>query len=227
MAFNLTWHGHGTFSIETGGHNILLDPFLADNPVCSTNPDEVECDFILVTHGHLDHLADAEPIAKRTGAPIITNFEISEWLNAKGITSHGQSIGGGYQHPFGHVKLTQAFHGSMLPDGANGGMPVGFLITTNDGDSIYFAGDTGLFSDMKLMRKDKVDLAILPIGDNYTMGPDDAVRATKFVRPKHVIPKHYNTFPLLNQDAGAWAAKIHAKTKAQAHVMTPGETLSF
>ena len=220
MSFTLTWHGHGTFSIETGGHKILLDPFLADNPVCDTSPDEVACDFILVTHGHSDHLADAESISKRTGAPIITNFEISEWYAAKGVATHGQSIGGGYQHPFGHVKLTQAFHGSMLPDGANGGMPVGFLITTND-------GDTGLFSDMKLMRKDKVDLAILPIGDNYTMGPADAVRATKFVRPKHVVPKHYNTFPLLNQDADARAAKIHAKTSTQAHVMQPGETLSF
>ncbi len=227
MAFTLTWYGHGTFGIESGGHNILVDPFLTDNPSASTTADAVECDFILVSHGHGDHVADVEAIAKRTGAQVISNFEIANWFGEKGLATHPQHIGGGFQHPFGYLKLTQAVHGSALPDGANGGMPAGFLLTTNDGDKVYLACDTGLFYGMRLLRKEKVDLAVLPIGDNFTMGPKDALRAVKLIRPKHVVPVHYNTWPLIEQDAQAWVSKVNQDTGTKAHLLQPGGTFSL
>jgi L-ascorbate metabolism protein UlaG (beta-lactamase superfamily) len=227
MGLKFIWYGHGTMGLETEGYKILIDPFFTDNPSASTTADAVEADFILVSHGHGDHVADAVAVAKRTGAKVISNFEIANWFGAQEVDAHPQHIGGGFHHPFGYLKLTQAIHGSGLPDGSYGGMPAGFLLTTRQNEKVYLACDTGLFAGMKLLRKEKVDLAVLPIGDNFTMGPDDALRAVKMIRPKHVIPVHYGTWGLIEQNPHTWADRIRAKTKANPHVLTPGGTFSL
>ena len=228
MSFTYTWFGHGTFGLETGGYKVVIDPYYSENPAASTTADKVEADFIVVSHGHGDHIADAIDIAQRTDALVIANFEIVNWLGSKGLEKlHPQHIGGGFNHPFGYLKLTHALHGSGLPDGSYGGSPAGVLITTLDGQKIYFACDTGLFSSMKLIGEEGIDLAVLPIGDNFTMGPDDALRAVKMIQPKHVIPAHYNTWPLIAQDPDAWAARVEAETDTKAHVLQPGESFSL
>jgi L-ascorbate metabolism protein UlaG (beta-lactamase superfamily) len=230
MATRLCWLGHAALLLETDGRNVLIDPFLTNNPAAARNADEVPADFILVSHGHGDHVGDTAAIARRTGATVITNFEIAVWFQTKeyGLTKvHGQQHGGGFNHPFGRVKLTLAFHGSALPDGSNGGNPCGFLLTLADGLKIYDAADTGLFGDMRLIGEEGLDLAILPIGDNYTMGPDDALRAVKLLTPRKVLPIHYNTFPLIAQDAAAWAERVRRETQAEPVVLKPGEWLTL
>ena len=178
-----------------------------------------------MSHGHQDHLGDTIAIARRTGATVICNFEISQYLANQGLKKvHGQQHGGGFQHAFGRVKLTIAHHGSALPDGSYGGNPCGFLITLNDGKKIYAACDTGLFYDMTLIGDEGIHLAILPIGDNYTMGPDDDVRAIQLIRPKMVIPTHFNTWPIIAQDAQAWAHRVRCETSATPVVLKPGES---
>jgi L-ascorbate metabolism protein UlaG (beta-lactamase superfamily) len=227
MSVKVTWYGHGTMGVETGGYKVLIDPYFTENPAASAKAEELNPDFILVSHGHFDHVGDAAAIAKRTGALLIATVEVASWFSKQGVKkTHGQQIGGGYQHPFGYLKLTQAFHGSSLPDGSYGGMPAGFLLTTSEGPRLYFACDTGLFGDMALYGDEGIDLAMLPIGDNFTMGPDDALRAVKLLRPKHVVPVHYNTWPPIKQDAQAWAARVNAETSAAVHVLKPGESLS-
>lgn len=228
MANTFTWYGHATHGLETGGYKLLVDPYFTGNPAASTTADAVEADFILISHGHGDHVGDAVAIAKRTGATIITVHEIAGWLGAQGLEKvHGQHLGGGFQHPFGYLKFTLALHGSGLPDGSYGGNPCGFLLTTNDGKKIYLAQDTGLFGDMKLIGEEGVDLAALPIGDNYTMGPDDALRAVKLIQPKTVVPIHYNTFDVIQQDPQAWAGRVESETGTKAVVLKPGESLEF
>ncbi|MCL5429489.1 MAG: metal-dependent hydrolase [Chloroflexi bacterium] len=227
MSFTFTWYGHGTQGYLIGKNKLVVDPFFTGNPAASSSVDVIEADFILVSHGHGDHVGDLEKLAKATGALVISNDEIARWSEGKGLKAHGQHIGGGYQYPFGYLKLTQAVHGSELPDGSNGGNPAGFLITTPEGQKIYAACDTGLFGDMKLIGEEGIDLAVLPIGDNYTMGPDDALRAVKLIQPKHVVPVHYSTWDLIQQDANAWAQRVEAETKAKAHVLKPGESLSL
>jgi L-ascorbate metabolism protein UlaG (beta-lactamase superfamily) len=228
MTNKLTWYGHATLGLETGGYKLVIDPFFEGNPAASLSPKEVEADFLLVSHGHGDHVGDAVAIAKRTGATIISNYEIAGWFSEKGVEkTHGQHLGGGHKHPFGYLKLTLALHGSMLPDGSYGGNPSGFLLTTNDGKKIYLAQDTGLFGDMKLIGEEGLDAAVIPIGDNYTMGPDDALRAVKMLEPKVVIPIHYNTWPLLAQDANAWKECVEKETKTRVMLLKPGESYSF
>jgi L-ascorbate metabolism protein UlaG (beta-lactamase superfamily) len=223
MATRVRWLGHACLLLETDGKNILIDPFLTGNPTAAAKAEEVPADFILISHGHGDHVGDAIAIAKRTGATVIANYEISEWLKGQGVEKvHGQQHGGGFDHGFGRVKLTLAFHGSALPDGSNGGNPCGFLITCKDGKKLYDAADTGLFGDMKLIGEEGIDLAILPIGDNFTMGPDDALRAVKLLQPKKVLPIHYSTFPVIQQDPHAWAARVKAETATEPHVPKPG-----
>jgi len=224
MAVKFTWLGHGTFGVETGGYKLLIDPYFSGNPTASTTMDKVSADFILVSHGHFDHVTDLIDVARRTQALVICNLEIANWLGKQGINSHAQQMGGGFNHPFGYLKLTQATHGSGLPDGSYGGNPCGFLLTSNDGKKVYTACDTGLFGDMSLIGEEGIDLAVLPIGDNFTMGPDDALRAVKLIQPKHVIPVHYNTWPLIAQDAQAWAKRVQAETPTRAHVIQPGES---
>lgn len=224
MATKITWLGHSTCQIETAGKTILLDPFLTGNPSAAISASEATADAIIVSHGHGDHVGDTVEIAKRTNALVIANFEIIDWMGKQGVKNvHPQHIGGAHQYEFGTVKLTIAHHGSMLPDGSNGGSPCGILLKLNDG-TIYFAADTGLFYDMTLIGEEGVDLAILPIGDNFTMGPEDAVRATKLIGPKRVMPMHYNTWPLIEQDAAAWAEQIRAQTTAEPVVLEPGES---
>jgi len=223
-----TWYGHATLGMETGGYKLLIDPFFNGNPATLVGAEKVLADFILITHGHGDHVGDTVAIAKRTGAMAISNFEIAEWLAGQGVEkTHGQHIGGGFKHPFGYLKLTLALHGSQLPDGSNGGNPAGFLLTTNDGKKIYMAGDTGLFGDMKLIGEEGLDVAVIPIGDNYTMGPDDALRAVKMLMPKTVVPIHFGTWDLIAQDAAAWAARVEQETGVKVIVLKPGETIEF
>jgi L-ascorbate metabolism protein UlaG (beta-lactamase superfamily) len=226
MSLTYTWYGHGTGLVEVDGTRVLVDPFFTGNPAASVAADDVTCDFILVSHGHNDHVADLVPIARRTKAQIISNFEIATWAENQGLTAHGQSIGGGHAFPFGYVKLTQAQHGSAMPDGSYGGQPCGFLLTAG-GQKLYLACDTGLFGDMRLIGDEGVTLAVLPIGDNFTMGPDDALRATKLIRARHYIPVHYNTWPLIEQDADAWAKRVQADGDAEVHVLKPGENFSL
>lgn len=218
----ITWLGHATFSIESRGKTILVDPFLSDNPTASVSADEVSADVILITHGHADHIADAVDIAKRTGALVISNFEIITWLQGQGVENvHPMHIGGRHKFDFGSLKLTIAHHGSALPDHSYGGNPVGFILDTDAGN-VYLAGDTGLFYDMKLIGEEQLAVAVLPIGDNFTMGPEDALRAVRFLNPKIVIPHHFNTWPLIEQDADQWAQSVESQTSAKAIVLTVG-----
>ena len=227
MSFKLTWYGHATLGFETDGYHVLVDPFFTGNPAAKISADKVIADFILVSHGHGDHIGDAVSISKRTGATVISNFEIANWLGKKDVETHAQHLGGGFHHPFGYLKLTLALHGSALPDGSYGGNPAGFLLTTLDDQKIYMACDTGLFGDMRLIGEEDIDLAVIPIGDNYTMGPDDALRAVQLLQPKHVIPIHYNTWDLIAQDAHAWAKQVQDRTGAQVHVLAPGESFTL
>jgi L-ascorbate metabolism protein UlaG (beta-lactamase superfamily) len=227
MATKFTWYGHAAAGLETDGHKIIVDPFLNGNPAATISPEAVEADFILLSHGHGDHLGDTVAIAKRTGAEVISVNEIAVWLGNQDVKAHGQHIGGGFNYPFGYLKLTLALHGSELPDGSSGGNPCGFLLTTQDGKKIYLAQDTGLFGDMKLIGDEGIDLAVLPIGDNFTMGPEDALRAVKLIQPKTVIPIHYNTWELIAQDPNAWAERVQKETKTKAVVLKPGESYSL
>jgi L-ascorbate metabolism protein UlaG (beta-lactamase superfamily) len=227
MAITVTWYGHAACGVEVAGIRLLVDPFLRDNPMATLKPEDAEADFILVSHGHSDHVGDTVAIAKRTGATVVANAEISGWLERQGIKTHAQHIGGGHRHAFGYLKLTPAMHGSGLPDGSYGGNPAGFLLTGPDQKRVYFACDTGLFGDMRLIGEEGVDLALLPIGDNYTMGPDDALRAVKLIEPKHVIPIHFNTWPVIAQDPHAWAERVARETQSIPHVLRPGESLSL
>ncbi len=220
MTVSITWHGHATFSLDVNGTKVVVDPFFAgNNPAAKTAVDAIDADFILQTHGHADHIVDTVPLAQRTGAKVIANFEIMTWITGQGHENcHAMNTGGGYNFAFGHVKMTPALHSSGLPDGAYGGDPGGYLLTV-DGKNIYLAGDTALFSDMALIGAAGLDLAVLPIGDNFTMGPADALAALGYLKPKVVIPCHYNTWPVIAADAAAWAEQVRQKTGVQPVVL--------
>ena len=224
----LTWLSHGSWLIESGEHRVLLDPFLTENPAATLKPDDLESvSYILVSHGHFDHVADAATIAKKHNATIVAIYETATWFaNTQGVESTiGMNLGGGTDLPIGHVKMVPALHSNGLPDGTYGGDPAGFVLTI-DGKRIYFACDTALFSDMKL-HAHGVDVAVLPIGDLFTMGIDDSVQAVKLIEPRVVLPAHYNTWPPIEQDASGWAKKVTAETQAEAKVLAVGESLEL
>ena len=224
MAITVTWLGHACWLIDTGPHKLLVDPFLDDNESAPIKADAVAADYILITHGHFDHCSDAAPIAQRTGATLVASFEICNWFAKQGVTkTEPMNLGGSIPTAFGRVKMTPAWHSSELPDGTYGGNPSGYLVTML-GRRIYIAGDTALFSDMQLLARGGVDLAILPIGDRFTMGPEDALEAVKLVQPRLVAPSHYNTWPPIAQDASAWAKRVVEETQAQPFVVLPGES---
>ena len=205
----LTYHGHSTFSMTLAdGTRIVLDPWFDASPVSDIKTADIdELDYVFCTHGHEDHFADAIPLAKKTGATLVSTFEIVSFAQAEGVeNAHPLHIGGGYRFPFGYVKMTPALHGGQVAGDTTGQfttVPGGFLFEL-DGTRVYAAGDTALLTDMQLL-KGQVDVALLPIGDNFTMGPEDAVRAIDFIEPKVVVPIHYNTFPIIAQDPRRWA----------------------
>lgn len=197
----ITFYGQATFEIETGGKKLLFDPFISPNPAAKDiDIDSLKPDYILISHGHGDHVADLIHIQKNSGAVVICIAEIANWLGKHGINNaHGMNIGGGFDFDFGRVKMVNAIHSSTLPDGTPGGNPAGFVLYA-EGKKIYYAGDTALTYDMKLLADENLDWAILPIGDNYTMGVDDAIKASAFVDCKNVIGMHYDTFPVIKID---------------------------
>ncbi len=226
----ISYYGHSAFMVE-GSIKLLFDPFLKDNPVSPVSPDDVEPDYILVSHGHSDHLGDTLYISAKTGAPVITVNELAIYCQDKGVASHAMHIGG--KHRFNEnfsVKLTTAVHGSAT-DSDNlkyVGLACGFIVELDE-KTIYFAGDTGLTYDMKTVIGDlnNIDIAILPIGDNFTMGPEDAAIAAKWVGAETVIPMHYNTYPLINQDGQAFAALVKAECGGETVVLQSGESWNF
>ncbi|QJD96614.1 metal-dependent hydrolase [Mucilaginibacter robiniae] len=197
----LTYFGHSTVQIEVAGKTLLFDPFITPNQLAAhIDVNSLKPDYILVSHGHGDHIADLETIQKSSGAKVICIAEIAGWLGNKGIdNTHGMNIGGSFTFDFGKVKMVYALHSSSMPDGSYGGTPVGYVIHA-EGKKIYFAGDTALTYDMKLLAEENLDWAILPIGDNYTMGIDDAIKATDFINCKDIIGVHYDTFPVIKID---------------------------
>jgi len=195
----LTYFGHSCFLVESGGHRLLFDPFITPNPLAKdVDTSKIEADAILLSHGHVDHLADAVALAEQTGATVVCNWEISEWLGRQGLSKIApMNHGGAMAFPFGRVKMTNAIHSSTLPDGTPGGNPGGFVVELTEGN-FYYSGDTALTMDMKLIAEEfSIRFAVLPIGDNFTMGASDAVRAAAFVDTKVVVGVHYNTFPLI------------------------------
>ncbi|MBA4495254.1 metal-dependent hydrolase [Paenactinomyces guangxiensis] len=226
----ITFHGQSCFEIEHENHRLVIDPFLTGNPVAKAKPGDIKADYILLTHGHGDHVGDTVGIAKNNNATVIAPFELATWLEWQGVKAYGMSTGGGYSFDFGHVKYTQAFHGSGFVTEDREilylGPASGILLTLGD-KTIYHAGDTALFSDMKLIGMNKkIDLACLPIGDNFTMGPEDALIAAEWVGAKQVIPMHYNTFPVIAQDGHAFAKELEEKG-IKGTVLEAGESITL
>jgi len=217
--------GHSCFTIKTGDHNLIIDPFLTGNPLAGAKASDIKANYILVTHGHGDHFGDTIEIANNNNATVIGPNEIAVFCQQKGVNAHNMHIGGGWEFPFGRVKLTIAHHG--FSDGESGfdigGNPCGFILTI-EGHKVYHAGDTGLFMDMKLIGEEGLDVAMLPIGDNFTMGIDDAARAVEFLKPKKVVPMHYNTFDLIKADPEEFKSKV---TGAECIVMKVNDTLEL
>jgi len=196
----ITYYGQSCLELEAGGKKLLFDPFISPNPLAKhIDIKSIKPNYILVSHGHGDHVADLIAIQKNSGAKVICIAEIAGWLGNQNIEAHGMNIGGGFNFDFGRVKMVNAIHSSSMPDGSNGGNPAGFVIYA-DGKKIYFAGDTALTYDMKLLADENLDWAILPIGDNYTMGADDAIKACDFINCKNVIGVHYDSFPVIKID---------------------------
>lgn len=226
---DIKFHGHASVQLTTEGHSIMIDPFISGNPLAATRLEDISVQYILLTHGHMDHILDAVELAKANDATIIATHELATYLGWKGAKTFALNLGGATTLPFGKVKMTQAFHSSavVLDDEQQivyMGMPGGFIIEMG-GKTVYHAGDTGLFGDMKMLGElHKIDLAFLPIGDLFTMGPEDAALAAQWVRADYVVPIHYNTFPPIVQDGDAFVAGL-AKKDIQGKALKPGEEL--
>lgn len=221
-----TYYGHSCFLIDTGTHKLLFDPFITPNDKASEiNIEAIEADYILVSHGHEDHVADLERLANQTGASIISNFEIVSYFGAKGIDGHPMNHGGSASFPFGRVKMVNAIHSSVLPDGTYGGNPAGFVVQTKE-RCFYYAGDTALTYDMKLIPEMGFDLdfAILPLGDNFTMGPDEAVKAAEFIQCNNIIGVHFDTFGYIEIDHSA-ARRQFENQGNQLHLLEIGQSV--
>ncbi|MEM6364029.1 MAG: metal-dependent hydrolase [Planctomycetota bacterium] len=227
MPISITWLSHASWLIEVGSVRLMLDPFLTDNPAAINKPSDYrDVNYVLLSHGHFDHLNDVETIARANQATIVTNFEIANWYAAKGFGENdlpaplGMNLGG--QTKLGEIglKMVPAVHSSGLPDGSDGGTASGFIVTA-ESKRIYFACDTAYFSDMRHYAH-HVDLAVLPIGDLFTMGIDDCLVSIQQIEPKRVLPTHYNTWPPIAQDAAAWADRVRAETTAEPIVLEVG-----
>ncbi|MEN1935140.1 metal-dependent hydrolase [Paenibacillus sp. 102] len=225
----VSYHGHSVVKIETNGKVILIDPFLTGNPKTDLKAEDVQVDAIILSHGHGDHVGDTVALAKKNNAVVVAPFELATFLGWQGVNTHPMHIGGSHVFDFGKVKFTQAFHGSSYIDEENQtitytGMPAGILVTAEE-KTVYHAGDTALFSDMKLIGSlNDIDLAFLPIGDNFTMGPEDAVLAAEWIGAKTVVPMHYNTFPLIEQDPHLFVQKL---TSSTGKVLEAGESITL
>ncbi len=220
-----TFLGHSTVSITDGDHKLIIDPFITMNPQAGTDLAKIDAKYILVTHGHGDHIGDAITLAKQNKAMIIGTFELTHLCAAEGADIHPMHIGGGYNFDFGRVKLTIAHHGGGYGEDASRytGPPVGFLITIG-GKTIYHPGDTGLFYDMKLIGEmNDIDLAFLPIGDNFTMGIDDAVKAAEFLKPKKIVPFHYDTWEIIETDPNIFKEKVK---NSEVVILEPGQSVT-
>jgi len=227
----LTYYSHSCVLVETNGRKLIFDPFLTGNPSAPVAASDIQADYVLLTHGHNDHVGDAFEIAKRCDAVVIAPNELAVYAGWQGCKNHPMHIGGSWTFDFGRVKLTPAFHGSAYqPPGEQTfvytGMPSGMLLTA-EGRTIYHAGDTALYGDMKIIgERNAIDLAFLPIGDNFTMGPDDALTAAEWLRAKRVVPIHYNTFPLIAQDGKAFAERLKA-AGIEGLPLAPGESIEL
>jgi L-ascorbate metabolism protein UlaG (beta-lactamase superfamily) len=226
---NITYYGHACFSIKIGDNTILFDPFITPNELASSiDIKEINAEYILVSHGHEDHIADVLEIAKNTGAKLISNFEIVTWFGNKGVENgHPMNHGGSWSFEFGKVKYVNAVHSSTLPDGSSGGNPGGFIIEANNGFTFYYAGDTALHYDMKLIGEGyDLDFAILPLGDNFTMGVNDAIKAAEFIQCKKIIGMHYDTFGYIKIDHSESIQKFK-NAGTDLSLLKIGETISI
>jgi L-ascorbate metabolism protein UlaG (beta-lactamase superfamily) len=224
----VTYYGHACFGVELGDKALLFDPFITPNELArSVDIKRIPANYILISHGHMDHLADAAEIARRTGATIVSNFEITNWFNKQGVQkTHPLNHGGGFQFDFGRAKFVTALHSSSLPDGSYGGNPGGFLVNTAQGN-FYYSGDTALTMDMKLIAEGvKLTFAALPIGDNFTMGIDDALKAADFVQCNRILGLHFDTFPPIKIDHQAAVSKFKAAGK-ELVLLQPGQQHEF
>jgi L-ascorbate metabolism protein UlaG (beta-lactamase superfamily) len=222
----LTYIGHSAFMLEDGENVVLIDPFVTGNPAAKKHKAEhLSPRTILLTHAHNDHVGDTIAIAKRTGATVIATAELADWLSSQGVAGAvGANHGGTVKFDGGSVKFTPAWHTSSYQVGGERvapGVPAG-LVVRFGGKTIYLAGDTALFSDMKLIGEEGLDVAVIPIGDHFTMGPADAVRAVEFLNAGTVIPCHYNTFDPIRQDGGEFKRQVEARTSSKVVVLEPG-----
>ena len=221
MTVSFKWLGHSAYSLDIDGHKVLIDPFLTGNPAAVSKAEELDAEIILMTHAHGDHVGDSVEIAKRIGALVVCNFEMGAWYTAQGVANVFQgNPGGTYANGWMSAKWTAAFHSSSFPDGTYGGQPNGFVIR-GGGKTLYHAGDTSLFGDMRLIGEEGLDVAFLPIGDVFTMGIEDSLKAIRWLKPKYAVPMHYNTFPPIQQDAAQWGERVQRETDAQAVILNP------